>query len=84
MTYASWRNIFWLQTAVGGLCTVAVIFLVPETIHHKRSADLAGLPKKEQAKQLWNEVNPWRVIVLFRFPNLLVAGIASSSLVWNM
>ena len=29
-------------------------------------------------------INPWRVLVLFRYPNLLIAGIASSSLVWNM
>jgi hypothetical protein len=28
--------------------------------------------------------NPWRVIKLFRYPNLLATSVASSSLVWNM
>lgn len=84
VTYVSWRNIFWLQTALAGIASVAVILFVPETIHHPRKADLAGLPRKQQARKLWSWINPWRVIVLFRYPNLLVAGLASSSLVWNM
>lgn len=29
-------------------------------------------------------INPWRVIQLFRYPNLLATSVASSSLVWNM
>lgn len=84
VTYASWRNIFWLQTALAGASSLAVVLFVPETIHHARKADLTGLAKTQQAKKLWSWVNPMRVIVLFRYPNLLVAGIASSSLVWNM
>lgn len=80
----SWRNIFWLQTALAAVASAAVVFLIPETIHHARKSDLEGLPRKEQAKKLWSWLNPWRVVVLFRYPNLLVAGIASSSLVWNM
>jgi len=84
VTFVSWRNIFWLQTALAGLASVAVVLFIPETIHRKRKADLAGLTRKQQAAKLWTWTNPWRVIVLFRYPNLLVAGIASSSLVWNM
>ncbi|KAK1062435.1 hypothetical protein LTR74_010274 [Friedmanniomyces endolithicus] len=84
VTYTSWRDIFWLQTALAAASSIAVVFLVPETIHHARKADLAGLPRKEQARKLWSWINPWRVIVLFRYPNLLIAGVASSSLVWNM
>ncbi|KAI7675446.1 MFS general substrate transporter [Hortaea werneckii] len=84
VTWISWRYIFWLQTALAGAASIAVVFLIPETIHHARKADLVGLPKRKQARKLWSWINPWRVIVLFRYPNLLVAGIASSSLVWNM
>lgn len=84
VTYASWRGIFWLQTALAGAASVGVIFLIPETIHRTRTAELKGLTRKEQAKKLWSWVNPWRVLVLFRYPNILIAGLASSSLVWNM
>ena len=84
VTYASWRDIFWLQTALAGVSSVGIIFLVPETIHRKRSDELAGLSRKEKARKLWSWINPWRVIVLFRYPNILIAGLASSSLVWNM
>ena len=84
VTYTSWRNIFWLQTALAGLASIAVVFLVPETIHHKRLADLASLTFSQKASKIWSWTNPWRVLVLFRYPNLLIAGLASSSLVWNM
>ncbi|KAK3072363.1 hypothetical protein LTR53_006941 [Teratosphaeriaceae sp. CCFEE 6253] len=84
VTFATWRDIFWLQTALAGVSSLAVVFLIPETIHHARKADLVGLTRKQQARKLWSWINPWRVIVLFRYPNLLIAGVASSSLVWNM
>lgn len=84
VTFVSWRNIFWLQTALAGAATIAVFFLLPETIHHARSEELAGLSRKEKIRKLCGWINPGRVIVLFRYPNLLVAGLASSSLVWNM
>ena len=48
------------------------------------SDELTNLNRKERAKKLWSWINPWRVFVLFRYPNILVAGLASSSMVWNM
>ncbi|KAK4542733.1 hypothetical protein LTR36_006305 [Oleoguttula mirabilis] len=84
VTFVSWRYIFWLQVGLATLATLAVITLVPETIHHKRKATFAGHTKPQQLRQCASWLNPWRVIVLFRYPNLLVAGLASSSLVWNM
>lgn len=84
VTYVSWRNIFWLQTALAGVATLAVFFLIPETIHRARKEDLVGLSRKEKSRKLWTWFNPIRVLWLFRFPNLAIAGIASSALVWNM
>ena len=84
VTYVSWRNIFWLQTALAGVASIAVFFLIPETIHRARKEDLVGLSRSEKARKLWSWTNPIRVLWLFRFPNLAVAGIASSALVWNM
>jgi MFS family permease len=84
VTYASWRNIFWLQVALAGVATLAVILLIPETIHRARKEDLVGLSKAQQARKLWSWANPVRVLWLFRYPNLAIVGVASSALVWNM
>ncbi|KAK5128128.1 hypothetical protein LTR08_004182 [Meristemomyces frigidus] len=84
VNFVSWRYIFWLQTVLAVLATAAVIFLIPETIHRKRKADFAGLSTPQKAIKLASMINPWRVLALFRYPNLLVLGLASGSLVWNM
>lgn len=84
VTYVSWRDIFWLQTALSGLASALVIFLLPETIHKKRSTELQSLSPTQKAAKLWTWINPARIVILFRYPNLLIIGLASSSLVWNM
>ena len=84
VTFKTWRDIFWLQTALAAAATVLCIFCLPETTHHKRSVELSGLTRREQAAKLWTWTNPYRVIRLYRYPNLLFVGLASSSLVWNM
>ncbi|KAJ2905511.1 hypothetical protein MKZ38_005155 [Zalerion maritima] len=84
VTYQSWRVIFWLQSGLAGLACVLMFFFLPETIYHKRIDDLAGLSKKGKAKVLWGMINPWRVLRLYRYPNLILTGLASSALIWNM
>lgn len=84
VTYASWRSIFWLQTALAGTGVLGVFFLVPETIHHKTITDLEGLPRKEKTKAILHMTNPIRVIRLFRYWNQVLVALASSALVWNM
>ena len=85
VTYRSWRDIFWVQTALGGLATVLVIFFLPETIPEKKCEELKDLTTSERAKKLLHWTSPFRVAkMLFVYPNLLLAGLASSSLVWNM
>ncbi len=85
VTYRSWRDIFWLQSALGGLAVVMVVFLLPETIPEKKIEELRELPRKQRTLHLLHWVSPLRVsILLFSYPNLIIAGLASSSLVWNM
>lgn len=84
VTFRSWRDIFWLQTALAGLALVLVVFFLPETIHYRRAEELQGLTRKQYAHKLWQWSNPIRVIRLFRYPNLLTTSLASSALVWNM
>lgn len=84
VTFKSWRAIFFLQTALAGVAFVGAYYLLPETIHRKKSDDLIGLPLKKKARVLWGMTNPWRVVKLYRYPNLIVVALASSSLVFNM
>jgi MFS family permease len=72
VTFRSWRDIFWLQTALAAAATVFCFFLQPETIHEKRATELEGLPRKQKAKKMWQWLNPLRVISLYRYPNLLL------------
>lgn len=84
VTYRSWRVIFWLQSALAGCAFLLVYFVLPETILHKRSTELAGLSKTKQASKVWAWTNPTRVLRLYGYPNILIVGLASSSLLWNM
>jgi len=84
VTYRSWRVIFWLQSALAGCGLVLVYLVLPETIPHKRSDELAGLSRTKKIRKIWAWTNPVRVLGLYRYPNLLIVGLASSSLVWNM
>lgn len=84
VTYSSWRSIFWLQTALSGAGVLGVFFLVPETAHHKKIADLEGLSRKERLRAILRMINPVRVLKLFRYWNQVLVACASSALVWNM
>ncbi|KAI4914446.1 hypothetical protein J4E85_010509 [Alternaria conjuncta] len=84
VTFRSWRDIFWLQTALAGAATLFCFFLQPETIHKKRADELVGLPTAQRAHKMWQWLNPFRVVKLYRYPNILLTALASSSLVWNM
>lgn len=72
MTFKTWRDIFWMQTALAGTAAVLCFFLQPETIHEKRAQELQGLPTAEKAHKLWQWLNPFRVIRLYRYPNILL------------
>ncbi|KAH8911879.1 MFS general substrate transporter [Coniochaeta sp. PMI_546] len=84
VTYTSWRVIFWLQTGLAGLAAAGCFLLLPETIHHRKIDDLEGYSQKRKASVLWGMINPMRVLRLYRYPNLIMAGLASSAVIWNM
>lgn len=84
VTYTSWRVIFWLQTGLAGVAAMGSYFLLPETIYHKRIDDLVGYSGTAKIKVMLGLINPWRVIRLWEYPNLLLTGLSSASLVWNM
>ncbi|KAL4876514.1 major facilitator superfamily domain-containing protein [Aspergillus karnatakaensis] len=84
VTYTSWRVIFWLQTGLAGISLIGVFFLLPETLSETAPHPLKGLSRGQKVKVFFISSNPWRVIGPFKNLNLVVAGLASSALVWNM
>jgi MFS family permease len=76
--------IFWVQTGLSAVSLLGAYFVLPETIYHKKIDDLEGFSQKQKGQVLWSMVNPIRVILLLRYPNILLVGIASSALIWNM
>ncbi|KAJ5051508.1 uncharacterized protein L3040_001284 [Drepanopeziza brunnea f. sp. 'multigermtubi'] len=84
VTFRSWRVIFCLQTALAGVALVGAYVLLPETAHHMKADDLVGLSLRAKARILCGMLNPWRVLGLYKYPNLIMVALASSSLVFNM
>jgi MFS family permease len=85
VTFRTWREIFWLQSALGGLATVLVFFLLPETIPARKIDELSRLSSREKFRTIAGLVNPSRVVVLVvTYPHLMATAMASSSLVFNM
>ncbi|TEA07498.1 Itaconate transport protein [Colletotrichum sidae] len=84
VTFSTWPSLFWFQGGLGGVAMILSVFFLPETSHGKWSEELEGLTTKEKMAQLWEWANPFRVLALFRYPKILIVGIAASSILWNM
>lgn len=63
---------------------MGTFILLPETIHHRKIDDLVGYTPRRKISVLWGMINPIRVLKLYRYPNLIMGGLASSALIWNM
>ncbi|KAL5342489.1 major facilitator superfamily domain-containing protein [Aspergillus crustosus] len=84
VTYTTWRVIFWFQTGLAAISLIGIFFLLPETLSETAPHPLKGLSRGQKVKVFFISSNPWRVIAPFQSLNLVVAGFASSALVWNM
>lgn len=82
ITYTSWRVIFWSLAGAGGLTFFTALFFLKETMAIKRIEEY----KREHpgAKFVWIPYNPFRVLRAFAYPNLILGGIMSMSLLYNM
>ncbi|KAH8428074.1 uncharacterized protein LDX57_005779 [Aspergillus melleus] len=84
VTWTSWRVIFWTQTGMAGLSTVLVVFLLPETIHEKKTQVFDNLTLTQRSTRLLRLMNPTEIVMLlFTSPNFMIVGLAVSSFMWN-
>jgi MFS family permease len=82
-TFTTWRVIYWVITGLAAVATTMVIFLLPETIPEKPRV-FEGLGPVQKVVKVAELSNPWEVIrPLLMYPNLWIAALAVSSLIWN-
>lgn len=81
VTYTSWRVIFWTLAGLGAFDFLLAFTILPETSKHLAYRSL----RRETGKKLiWIPFNPFRVILAMRHKELILAGIMSSSIHYNM
>ncbi|KAL2817367.1 major facilitator superfamily domain-containing protein [Aspergillus granulosus] len=74
VTFASWRNIYWLQTAMAGLGLILSLLFVPE-IEEEADPDAEAETGEKQQKQITlryilQVFNPLPVFKLWLYPNI--------------
>ena len=83
LTRAKWSAFFWFQAGLGLLVTVALYFLMPETVERKRYNHFLRLPPSAKLHVLWTVLNPSRVVGLYRLPNIFIVSFASGALIFD-
>ncbi|SCV01548.1 LANO_0F12332g1_1 [Lachancea nothofagi CBS 11611] len=93
VTYTSWRIIFYILAILGGLVLVLAFFFLPETLPDNRhslalseynnSDEVVKNPQKKK-RFLFIPFNIMRPIISFKYPSLILAGISSMALMYNM
>lgn len=81
VTYTSWRVIFGLLAGLGAITFVLSFLFLQETI---RISKLNALRSETGRRFVFVRFNPFRVFTAFKFLNLLLSGVMSMSLIYNM
>lgn len=93
ITYTSWRVIFYVLAGLSGVVLLIAIFFLPETIIRTKHSELLEeynsrpevLANPQLKKRfIFVPVNIFKVVTSMKFPNLLLAGLISCSLMYNM
>ncbi|KAI1778568.1 putative MFS transporter [Hypoxylon cercidicola] len=85
VTYARWRDIFWLQTGLAGLAVVLLYLFLPETFPNPLISAHSGQGLRVHVSLLAKALNPWAVLVImYREPTVLLVALASAAVVWNI
>ncbi|ODV58335.1 A Q resistance [Ascoidea rubescens DSM 1968] len=83
ITYTSWRVIFYMLTALGLIVFTLSFFYLEETSRQTKMQELI-LNLNSDRKFIWVWFNPFRILFSLKYPNLLFAGLSSSTLSFSM
>lgn len=81
VTYTSWRVIFWVMVGLGALTFGLCLAFLTETIRESKSE---AIRRSTGRRFVFVKYNPLRVVRAFSYPNLLLGGFMSQSLLYNM
>lgn len=81
VTYTSWRVIFAVLAAMGLFTFGLSFYFLEETIRYPKCSE-KGIVNK--IRSVIAEMNPLRVLKAFRYLNLILSGVMSMSLIYNM
>ncbi|KAG7693506.1 hypothetical protein KL929_000516 [Ogataea haglerorum] len=81
ITYTHWRVIFYVVTGLGVINLLMIIFFLKETSRMVISKEIA---KRTGKRFVFVKYNPFRVLFAFQYVNLILAGVISSSIMYNM
>ncbi|EGV64791.1 hypothetical protein PSN45_005142 [Yamadazyma tenuis] len=86
ITYTTWRVIFWVLAGVGGVALgTAFVFLKETATVKKCEVYKKEHPGKNQiGRFVWVPYNPFQVVRAFKYPNLILGGYMSMTLLYNM
>ncbi|CEP62624.1 uncharacterized protein LALA0_S05e09780g [Lachancea lanzarotensis] len=93
VTYSSWRLIFYILAILGGIMFVLGFFFLPETKPNNRHVaavrDFNARPEvladpSKKRRFVFLPFNFVRPITSLKYPSLILAGIASMALMYNM
>ena len=84
VTYSAWRVIFWVQTVLGGLCGVCLLFLIPKTASGQEQNDFNSLSTGEQIIAILKALNPARTLERIFTLRVALAGFSTVALLWNV
>ncbi|PYH49254.1 putative MFS transporter [Aspergillus saccharolyticus JOP 1030-1] len=77
VTFASWRNIYWVQVAMTGFGLVLAVLFVPEltSVDAKAHPVEATVEPSNQLRTILYAFNPMRVFKLWIYPNIFLADL---------
>lgn len=83
VTYASWRIIFFVMAGIGVFNFIGVYFIIPETCRETKMQQIKRETNSTK-RFIWVSFNPLRLLHSFVYPNLILAAIISSSMMYSM
>lgn len=81
VTYTSWRVIFWVLAGLGILTVLLIFIFLKETIRVSQADEIRRRTGKKFVFVLYN---PFKVLISLKHRSLMLCGVMSMSLLYNM
>lgn len=83
VTWATWRIIFFVLAGIGVFNLIGVFFIMPETAKETKM-QVVLRETSSRKKFVWVAFDPLRILRSLAYPNLVLAALVSSSMMYSM